>query len=343
MTFSFRPATRQNVALLIGLASGTGGGKTMSAMRLATGIVGRDKKFAVIDTESGRARHYAPNPGETPNFVDSFNFDCADLRAPFTPDAYAEAILAADAAGYGVIVVDSASHVWAGDGGCLDAHDAEVERLVEKARTLAVSKGWQFDEARTRDANNIAAWIGPKSSHKKMVSRLLQLRAHVILCLRAESKIEIVKEAGKTVIREKQSQTGKDGWIPICEKSLPFELTASFLMTADRPGMPQPIKLQEQHRALFPLDRPLGEESGRLIAEWSNGNASTPKPSPLDAIIARFATMGVDVEALEKRIGHAPLIDADLPALKQYGVKVKAERDKQAAEDATTNDGATES
>lgn len=335
MTFSFRPAVRQNVGLLIGLASGTGGGKTMSAMRLATGIVGRAGKFAVIDTESGRARHYAPRPGEAPNFKDSFNFDCADLRAPFTPAAYVEAILAADAAGYGVIIVDSTSHVWAGDGGCLDMHDDAVERAVVKARDLAKSKGWQFDEARTRDACNIAAWIEPKGEHKDMVQKLLQVRAHLILCFRAEEKIEIVKENGKTVVRPKQSLAGKDGWVPVCEKNLPFELTVSFLMTADAPGVPKPIKLQEQHKALFPLDRPLGEESGKLIAAWANGAAeAAPAPAPpaaakpkgptLPAALRAFSEIGVTVDDLTKHLGHAPN-ETDVPALSEYIAKLRAE------------------
>jgi hypothetical protein len=332
--FTFRPATRSGVGLLIGLASGTGGGKTMSAMRLATGIVGRDKRFAVIDTESGRARHYAPAPGKQPNFVDSFNFDVADLRAPFTPEAYTEAIMAADAAGYGAIVVDSASHVWAGDGGCMDIHDEAVEEAVRNAKKLAISKGWTFDEEKTRNANNIAAWIDPKTRHKSMVQKLLQVRSHLILCLRAEEKIEIVKEGGKTVIRPKQSMVGRDGWIPICEKSLPFELTVSFLMTASAPGVPQPIKLQEQHKALFPLDKPLGEESGRLIAEWANGAAAEPvatpaaqkpKPPSLPAALGAFAELGVTPEALTLHLGHPPT-ESDVPALKIYIGQLRLEK-----------------
>src|SRR3990167_10103442 len=104
MSFSFRPAKRENVALIIGLAGGTGSGKTFSAMRLASGIAGEGKPFAVIDTEAGRAKHYA----------DQFKFDHGDLAPPFRPDAYVDAIMAADKAGYSVIVVDSVSHVWAG-------------------------------------------------------------------------------------------------------------------------------------------------------------------------------------------------------------------------------------
>ena len=250
MTFTFRPAVREQVGLIIGLAGGTGSGKTYSAMRLASGIAG-DRPFCVIDTEAGRAKHYA----------DRFKFDHGDLKPPFRPDAYADAIAAADAAGYPVIVVDSVSHVWAGDGGVLDWQEEEFQRMGG------------------REAVKIAAWIKPKMAHKQMVQKLLQVRAHLILCFRAEEKIEITKVDGKTVIAPKQGPTGLHGWMPVCEKSLPFELTASFLLTADHPGIPKPIKLQEQHKALFPLDAPITEECGRKIAEWASGGAA-PTPTP---------------------------------------------------------------
>lgn len=244
MSFTFRPATRENVALLLGLAGGTGSGKTYSAMQLAKGLAG-DKPFAVIDTESGRAKHYA----------DLFRFDHGTLGAPFRPDRYAEAIAAAADAGYSVIVVDSASHEHAGDGGLLDWHEEEFERLGG------------------RDAVKMTAWIKPKMAHRKFVTRLLQVNAHVILCFRAEEKIEIVKVGGKTEIRPKQTLTGLDGWVPVAEKTLPYELTMSFLLTADRPGVPKPIKLQEQHRSMVPLDKPINEETGRLLAGWARGGS----------------------------------------------------------------------
>lgn len=253
MTFEFKPATRQNVSLLLGLAGPSGSGKTFTAMRLASGIAG-DKRFCVIDTEAGRALHYA----------DLFRFDHGTLTAPFRPDAYADAILAADKAGYPVIVVDSMSHEWAGDGGILDWQEAELQRMGGGENV------------------KMAAWIKPKMSHKHMMSKLLQVRAHVILCFRAEAKVEMVKnDRNKWEIVPKQSLTGLDGWIPVTEKSVPFELTASFLLTADAPGIPKPIKLQEQHRALFPLDKPITEESGRRIAEWAAGGKATPPAKPL--------------------------------------------------------------
>jgi carbamoylphosphate synthase large subunit len=166
---TFRRAVREEIGLILGIAGPSGSGKTYSALRLATGMSG-GKPFAVIDTEAGRARHYS----------DAFTFDHADLKTPFRPSHYAEAIRAADTAGYPVIVVDSCSHEHAGEGGLLDWHEKELDRMAGS-------------DYKKRDACKMAAWIKPKTEHKQMVSRLLQVRAHLILCFRAEQKIEMVR------------------------------------------------------------------------------------------------------------------------------------------------------
>lgn len=258
MSFEFRDAVRENVGLLVGISGGTGSGKTYSAMRLATGL-SAGAKFAVIDTENGRARHYA----------DRFKFKDVHLQPPFSPDRYLEAIQAADKAGFGVILVDSVSHEWAGEGGILEMQEEELQRMA--------GNDWK-----KREACKIAAWIKPKMAHKKMVSRLLQVSAHVILCFRAEEKMEMRKNAeGKMEIVKKTTLTGLDGWVPICEKNLPYELTASFLLTADKPGIPKPIKLQEQHRAFFPLDKPISEEAGIALGQWARGGKESGAPGAL--------------------------------------------------------------
>jgi len=250
MSYHFRAAIREQVGLLIALVGASGSGKTMSAMKLAEGIVGKGNRFCVIDTEARRALHYA----------DMFQFDYAELHEPFTPEAYTEAIKAADAAGYKAIVVDSMSHEWAGEGGVLEMSEAELQRMAG-------------DDWKKREACRMAAWIKPKMSHKKMVQRLLQVKAHLIMCFRSEEKVKMEKDANnKTVIVP-------IGWQPICSKELPYEMTASFLLTPDAPGMPKPLKLQEQHKALFPLNKPINEESGKLVAAWAAGCA-LPETKP---------------------------------------------------------------
>lgn len=242
LTFELKPAKRERVPLLIGLSGGTGSGKTLTALLMAKGM-SDGQRFAVIDTESRRALAYA----------DSFQFDHGELAAPFTPKAYMDAIAKVDSGGYPVIVVDSMSHEYAGDGGILDMQEAEFAKMNHEER------------------NKMRSWIRPKMEHKRMMSRLLQIRAHLILCFRAEPKIEMAKENGKTVIREKRGYTGLDGWFPVCEKSLPYELTAYFLLLAGEPGVPRPIKLMEQHRGFFPKGKAIDEACGRELATWAAG------------------------------------------------------------------------
>ncbi len=253
MTFTFRPAVREGVGLIIIVSGPSGGGKSWSSMALASGLSG-GKRFAVIDTENGRAKFYA----------DQFQFDHGDLFAPFSPAHYMEAIIAADEAGYPCIMVDSFSHEHAGDGGILDMADAALKRMGGGANS------------------KMASFIEPKGQHKKLIYRMLQCKAHLVLTLRAEPKIEMVREEGKMVVREKRSLTSINGWIPICEKNLPFEATASFLLMPDAPGVPVPIKLPEPLKPMFPVGKAITQEAGRMLAEWARGGVApvaAPKPT----------------------------------------------------------------
>lgn len=291
MAFHFAPAVRDRVSLLIMMAGASGSGKTLSALKLARGLAdGDDSKISVIDTEAGRAKHYAVAPGEKPS-ADRFAFHHGDLRAPFTPEAYMEAIEAADTAGFKVIVIDSGSHEWEGEGGLHDEHQEAVAAAVEKSRLIAQEKGWRFDEAQAADRASIGAWKEPKRRHKRFVSRLLQCRAHLIICLRADEKMRIEKikdERGreKTVIVQPKDMKPEDRWSPICEKRFPYEMTLSFILSPDKPGFPIPIKLQAQHRSAMPLDRPISEQSGGTLAEWARGGSPVSPRRGSDAVEA---------------------------------------------------------
>ena len=303
MSYTFRRAVREQVPLIIGLSGGTGSGKTFSAMRLAKGM-SQGKPFCVIDTENGRASHYA----------DQFTFDVLDLRAPFTPEAYAKAIAAADQARYPVVVVDSMSHVWAGDGGVLDWQEDELTRMAGN------------DYAR-REACKMAAWIKPKMAHKHMMQALLQVKAHLILCFRAEEKIEMAKVNGKLEVRKKETLIGKDGWVPICEKNVPFEATCSFLLLASNPGNPHPIKLQEQHKPFFKPDHAIDEYAGEQLAKWAKGG----KPATPTAETRQEEAAGSG--PLET---GTPLQASDAPASTEdpaepYRVKIKTSHDEKEA------------
>jgi hypothetical protein len=243
MTVEFLPAKRENVSLLIALAGSSGSGKTFSALRLAQGIA-PEGKIAFIDTESRRGLHYS----------DRFKFLHYDMKPPFPPARFIEAIRAAEKAAVDVIIIDSFSLEHDGEGGLIDMADAA-------------------ERAGTKSPGN---WRVPKMEHKKLMNVVLQSRASVIFCLRADEKIRI----------EKNPDTGRTqivplGWTPITEKRVMYEMTASFTLTADRPGMPNYSlvhKLQEQHRSMFPENERIGEEAGRKLAAWARGDAPADPP-----------------------------------------------------------------
>ena len=256
---AFTPAKRENVSLLIALAGPSGSGKTFSALRLAYGISPAGK-VAFIDTEARRGLHYA----------DRFKFLHYDMRPPFGPPRFIEAITAAEEAGVEVVIIDSLSHENDGEGGLIDMADA-IER------------------GGTKSPGN---WRVPKMEHKKLVNKILQTRISIIFCLRADEKIRIEKQEidgrMKTVVVPL-------GWTPICEKRFMYEQTASFTLTADRPGRPNyglPHKVQDQHRAFFPDGELIGEDAGRQLSAWARGDAPAKPSGPPEADVAAALAAG---------------------------------------------------
>lgn len=245
MSFQFRPARREGVPLLIGLAGASGSGKTKSALELASGIAEiEDGTIAFIDTENRRGLHYA----------DQYDFLHASIEPPFAPAKYGEALEAAEAAGVAVVVIDSFSHEYEGEGGILEWASAE-----EKAGKKPPSQ-----------------WIKPKSAHKKLVNQMLRAKPHIIVCLRAEEKMLIQKKpGGGTEVVAAADRPVNERWHPICEKRFPYEITTSLLLLPGKPGFPLPLKLQEQHRPAFP-DGPITRDAGRFLASWAKGNTPAP-------------------------------------------------------------------
>jgi hypothetical protein len=162
MTFQIKKATRKAIPAIICLYGKSGGGKTYSALKLAQGLIGKDR-ICLIDTENGRASHYA----------DEFDFDVIDLEPPFSPARYIQAIKTAQDNGYKAIVIDSISHEWEGIGGCLEMAEGKTGLL---------------------------AWVKPKEQHRKMMNMLLQAKSHIIFCARAKDNLEQVKINGKVEV-----------------------------------------------------------------------------------------------------------------------------------------------
>ena len=283
--FTHSPARRSRVPLLIGIIGASGSGKTYSALRLGTGIVRvSGGKLFGIDTETRRMAHYA----------DTFPFEHVEFSAPFNPMAYIECIRYCAEEGAGCIVIDSASHEHEGEGGVLDMHEAELDRISKRDDG---SIDWK-----KRKAASGTAWIKPKAERRALVNGIMQLPPEIalIFCFRAQEKLDWkTKDAdGKLVDL---------GWQPIAGGALVYEMTARCLLQPGADGVPdwnpkipgenKLIKRPEQFRALFEKhkSKPLSEEMGEEMARWACGAVEAPKgytdagPSVI-AAIAEAAT-----------------------------------------------------
>jgi KaiC/GvpD/RAD55 family RecA-like ATPase len=108
---TIRKAERRNAKIKLALQGPSGSGKTYSALQIAMGLTELNN-VVVIDTENYSADLY--------DHVGDFNV--IDLGKPFSPEKYIQAIDDSVKAGMKVIIIDSLSHEWEGEGGILDIH-----------------------------------------------------------------------------------------------------------------------------------------------------------------------------------------------------------------------------
>lgn len=193
---NIRKAERAGARLFIALAGISGSGKTYTALQLAYGLAnGNASKVGLLDTENKRGSLYANALKNSKKEVQPFLI--GDLYPPFSPARYVSAIEEFQAAGVEVLVIDSGSHEWEGEGGCEDiAHAGNPKN---------------------------PRWNEAKREHKRFMNKALQADMHIILCLRAREKVKLVKRDGKT-------EYEPIGVLPITEKNTMFECTASMLM-----------------------------------------------------------------------------------------------------------------
>lgn len=240
-----KKATRQGVKPLIGFYSESGCGKTYSSLLLARGFVGPTGRIAMVDTESGRGSLYADViPG---------GYDVLELREPFSPARYIEAICAVEQSGATIGVIDSGSHEWEGLGGVLDAA-GEAEAKSGKP--------------------GLHNWRSPKLEHQKFMLKLLQSPLPWIVCLRAKHKTRQTKNQGRTEIVKEDFTT------PIQADDFIFEMTCHGEIMQDHTFRLTKCS-HPSLRQCMPNNEPVKSEHGALVAKWcsspgvDNGGGTT--------------------------------------------------------------------
>jgi hypothetical protein len=264
--FEVRKAVRESVPVWIGLGGASGGGKTLSALRIATGIqkiVGG--RISLIDTEAERSTVYAPKKGDTARPPDTFDFDLVPFSEPFGSLEYLNALRQCHERGSRVVIVDSWSHEHESSGGLLEQFEEELERL---------SKG---DEAKAERVKMLA-WKKPKAGRRRMINGALAMKIFVIGCFRTKNAIKL----------KKGEDPKRIGEVPVSGDGFIYEFPLRLLVKAGSEGRPTLESKEEGEREwirvpgffkhLVSANSQLDERLGEEIAKWASGTVDESHP-----------------------------------------------------------------
>jgi hypothetical protein len=223
-------ARRDAVKLSIVLSGPSGAGKTFSALTLASGM---GKNIILIDSEKKRSKIYARH----------FAFDVIQLSSPYTPERYREVIKLAKTKNPDVIIVDSATHEWMGNGGILQ----EVDSVDPK--------------------NKMIKWANVTPRHDKYTESLSsETTCHMIVTLRAREKYmvtEVIDDSGKKKMGMKRL-----GLRPIQRKDFLYDFILCFTLDPDTHEA-QVLKQVEGAPKISSEKFLITKDFGRQLLKWA--------------------------------------------------------------------------
>lgn len=231
---AFVRAKRKRAWLKLAVTGPSGSGKTYSSLQMAFGL---GRKVAMIDTENGSGSLYA-HLGE---------YDVLEISAPFTVAKYIDAINNAVEAGYDVLVIDSITHAWAGEGGLLSVKESLDARV----------------------GNTFGNWAIITKLHEEFKAAILQSPIHVIATMRSKEEYAQTPDAsGKTSVK-------KLGMAPIQRDGMAYEFTVIFDVAQNHEAL-----ASKDRTGLFDgMIEKLSARHGQRIREWlESGAEPTPEP-----------------------------------------------------------------
>jgi AAA domain len=207
--FSPTKARREKMKAVVGFIGCSGSGKTAGALLTAYGMMkeaypdAKDEevwdKIGVIDTEHGRSKLYA---GSTFGETHIGEFLHIDFEPPYSTERYNQAVLAMKGAGAEVIIVDSLSHNWQGEGGIVETHGQ-------------------------MSGNSFQNWgkLAPETT--ALVKTLTRNDVHIFATLRTKQEYVVEQNAdGKSVPR-------KVGTKPVQKDEMEYEFMLNFSIGID--------------------------------------------------------------------------------------------------------------
>lgn len=166
----FRKAKAEQAAIKMGLYGPSGSGKTFTALLLSEGLAKvSGKRVAFVDTEHG-SDFYCKDVASRKHHPAAFDFDALYTKS-ITEVSDAIASLKSDQ--YGVIVIDSITHIW------------EAARLAYAGKVTSAG------------TIPFHAWAKIKKPYKDLINVLLSSPMHVFFCGRQGNEFEEDEESGE--------------------------------------------------------------------------------------------------------------------------------------------------
>ncbi|MEO5348325.1 MAG: ATP-binding protein [Magnetococcus sp. YQC-3] len=270
----FKKAERKQAKLRLCLTGPSGSGKTFSSLKIAGALPasGVTPKIAMIDTENRSAELYA-------HLVD---FDVAQLTPPYHPERYIDLINSASQSGYEVLIIDSLSHGWIGEGGMLDQH-----QKITQSR---------------KDHNSFAAWQDVTPMQNRLISAIMSAPLHIIATLRTKTAWEVVEN-----VQGKKAPV-KVGLTPQQREGLDYEFTVVLDLSPDG----HVATASKDRTGLFDGQHFVpGMETGQKLSKWLLSGADPGVAT--DTLVGLFANCDSLATLKDLWRQHEPDINAHHP------------------------------
>lgn len=272
-------AKRSQVKIKLALAGVSGSGKTMSSLLLAYGLMKAAHpeytdeqcwdKICIIDTENGSASLYVNKAVGAWRIGEFYTLP---MSAPFEPTKYMDYIHAAEQSGIEVLIIDSLSHCWTGEGGSLD-----------KQGKIAARTG-----------NSYTAWRDITPDHNRLIDTILQSSCHVICNFRAKQEYVQTKDNnGKTVVKNM-------GLGLQFRDSVEYELSTLFMIDSDHIANATKDRTGLFDGKFFTITPETGKEIYRWLASGAPEVAAPAVPEPVKAVPANNTAPTVTVEMVDE-------------------------------------------
>lgn len=207
--FEVSEARREKQKALVGFIGPSGSGKTLGALRIAYGMMEeaypelsveeRWKKIGVADTEHNRSMLYV---GQTFDENTIGPFLHIDFEPPYSTERYLAALVALKRAGVEVVVIDSLSHNWNGEGGILEQHG-------------------------NMSGNSFQNWNKMNKHVTDMIKALVSNNIHILATMRTKNEYVMeLNEKGK-------QQPRKIGTKPVQKDDMEYEFMINFSVDMD--------------------------------------------------------------------------------------------------------------